>query len=638
VLYFPACGTQRGVRAAHSSWPARSGLRLLIIVCGLWGHVSAAHAELRAIWALDDGTKVRQSETSHPLAAGNETFDAKPARVKLFGARNETVAFQLMLVGGARATPKVRVRLDAIGPIRNGKLSSNPDLFYRGRRITLFRQHYVRVRKRSASLTWKAGSASEPKNLSGMVPDPLSPLEPTDSLTVPANRNQGIWVDIYIPKDVAPGTYQRRLRVSVGDKPCPLAGCQLAVSLNVLPVTLPDETSTKTMVYFSGGENDRDVMPARYFKKPWEAPLSAVRALRARHFRMGRRHRVTLFIGQSAKPNAEVAARLSGATFSREAGYEGPGVGLGQDVYSIHTYGKHDGKVGSAVARRWRDWLRKQGRPDLTYFLYMHDEPGSGDFARINRLAKRAAALPSFVTHDYDPALSVDIYCALAEHYSPKRSRKARAAGKKLWIYNGVRPFSGSFMIDDVAVAPRVNAWIQHKYGIERWFYWESTYYKDVQGGRGHINVWREAWNFSNWDGDKQNGDGLLLYPGRDLFFPAEDKGFAGPLPSIRLKNWRRGLEDVEYLILARKHGHGARVDTLLQRMVPRALADRMSPGKAVAWPEDGQSWLRARRELAALLRAKGSTKSSNTGSAKPRRRRPRGKSQRAATPDEVRP
>jgi hypothetical protein len=572
---------------------------LAISLCGS----SLARAELRAVWALDDGTKVKQGATSHPLASGNETFSANPARIGLFGARNETVAFQLILVGGTSPTHDVRVQMEAIGPIRNGVRTSDPDQFYRARRIMLFRQHYVRVQRRSANLTWEPWSASQPKDLSGMVPDPLSPIGPTDAMSVPAGQNQGVWVDVYIPTDVEPGEYHGRLEVSVGNERCALPSCDIDVALEVLPVTLPERTSTKTMLFFSGGENDRDVMAARYLKDPWSAPLERVQALRTRHFKMGRRHRITMFIGQDSGPNDELAARLSGAIFRRDAGYEGPGAGLGQDLYSIHTYGSHDGKVSRPEAERWRDWLSEHGASGLTYFLYVHDEPVPADFPQVNRLARQARPLPSFVTHKYDPALEVDIFCTPADAYAPTTANKGREAGKRVWIYNGVRPFTGTFMIDDVAVSPRVNAWIQHKHGIERWFYWESTYYKDAQGGRGPINVWREALNFSNWSGDRLNGDGLLIYPGRDLLFPKEDRGLAGPLPSIRLKNWRRGLEDVEYLILARERGHGAFVDELLQTMLPRTLADETEAGAPVSWSDDGQSWLRARRLLAELLR-----------------------------------
>jgi hypothetical protein len=165
-----------------------------------------------------------------------------------------------------------------------------------------------------------------------------------------------------------------------------------------------------------------------------------------------------------------------------------------------------------------------------------------------------------------------------------------------VWIYNGYAPNTGTFVTDDVAISIRVNPWIQHKYEIPRWFYWEATYYRDPQGGRGHVDVYGNANNFRVGDTDKMNGDGLLMYPGRDFIFPERDLGIDAPLPSFRLKNWRRGIQDVEYLRLLEAAGHTAFADRIVDTLIPRALADETHDGDPVSWPEDGERWLEARR------------------------------------------
>lgn len=569
-----------------------------LAIVGLLAAPRPSQAELQAIWAVDDGTKVAADALAQPLARGNGVYAPRPARIALFGARDEIVAFQLILVGGRAPTQRVQVSLPRVGPIANGPLSADPDRYFLNRRIELFAQHYQRLRERSVALSWQPGSAAQPEIALGWLPDALVPLGPGTSLTVPARRNQGVWVDLFIPRDTPPGRYHGTITVTVDGRPCAQPGCQLPIALEVLPLTLPAQPTLRTMLYFSGSDDDRDVVVARYLPQPWEAPDAAVEALRTRHFQLARRHRVTLFIGRDPAPTASLRRQLSGEAFAREAGYEGPGEGIGLDLYVIHSYG---GKLTPREARRWHEWFLLNG-PRATYFLYAQDEPSPTDFPAINAIARRARPVPSFVTHAFVPQLEADLFATLPSSYSVATARRARAAGRQQWIYNGVRPFSGSFVLDDVAVSPRVNAWIQYKHGIARWFYWESTYYSDAQGGRGPIDVWREPLNFSNGHGDRMNGDGLLIYPGRDLLFPAEDRGFDGPLPSIRLKNWRRGLQDVEYLVLARRAGHSAFVDRLLQTLVPRALADATEAGAPVAWPEDGERWLRARRLVADLL------------------------------------
>lgn len=558
-----------------------------------------AHAGIGNIWALDDGTKIKALDLNHRLKAKNGIYDGK--KIRLFAAKNEIIAFQLILEGGAKRTNNIRVKLDEVGSIRNGKLSADPNRYFIDRRIELFKEHYFNITERSHDLSWKKNSDAQPAGFTGLLPDALVPLAEKEFFEVLPRRNQAIWIDIYVPKDTAPGIHRGKIVIEVDGSPCKSANCTLPVELEVLDKTLPDKPHTKTMLWFSGGDNDRDQMAARYFSKPWEATKSQAEKLRHRHFKQVWRHRISLFLGDVNAPHAALKDRLQGTAYSKAAGYDGPGLNVPQDFYSIHTMG---GKVSPSQAKMWTQWFKKQA-PKAKYFLYTVDEPSLSQLAEVNKRAAQAAPVPSFVTSQYDARVKVDIFSVIAEEFSLKKRAAAKKAGKEYWIYNGVRPFSGSFATDDVAISTRVNPWIQYKYKIDRWFYWESTYYNDFQGGRKHINVFRDPINFSNRHGDKMNGDGLLLYPGRDKVFPKEDRNSDNPLPSIRLKNWRRGVQDVEYLRLAEAAGHGAFIKKLIQKMVPRALADETKAGESVSWPEDGEKWLEARRLIFNLLAGK---------------------------------
>lgn len=574
---------------------SRFGRFCLAGLFGLAGATSSrvAEAEIARVWAVDDGTKVKATELSHPLAAGNGTFSEKT--VKLFGLRNETVAFQVILEGGSTITEGVVLRFLGVGPIHDGEgVKNDPDAYWIDRRIEVFEQRYLDVTLRSHDMSWKPWSGAQPADFTGRVPDPLVPH--TAPVTVPPRENKGMWIDVYIPKDAPAGTHRGELTVFVGGEPF----TTLLVDLEVADVSMPDETATKTMVWFSGGENNRDIVAARYFDEPWNTPDEQIAALRRRHFFLARRHRITLFIGEDDAPRPEMQARLEGSWFSRELGYDGPGVSVPQDVYSIHTYG---GKLDDGQASMWTDWFERHA-PNAEIFLYVTDEPHDpAVFPELNAIAKAAKPVPSFVTHAYDERLSFDIFCAPASLYSPATAQ-AVAGASKVWIYNGYLPNTGSFVTDDVAISPRVNPWIQHKYSIPRWFYWEATYYKDAQGGRGHVDVFGNANNFRVGDEDKMNGDGLLMYPGRDRIFKERDLGIDAPLPSIRLKNWRRGIQDVEYLLLVEKAGHAEFARELVRTLIPAALADETTDGDPVAWPEDGEKWLEARRLLFDTLAA----------------------------------
>jgi hypothetical protein len=196
-----------------------------------------------------------------------------------------------------------------------------------------------------------------------------------------------------------------------------------------------------------------------------------------------------------------------------------------------------------------------------------------------------------------------DLVMMTAPDYVPERARLAKEAGKWVWAYNGQRPSAGPLMLDVPAVDLRANAWIAARYGIERWFYWESTYwYDDNRGGIGGwdgFDPFVVAETFHNADGDWANGDGVLVYPGSQSGARGmTDFGARALFPSVRLKNLRRGVEDRAYIDLARAIDR-EEADRVVRRMIPSAL---VHAGKRASWPERGVEWLAARRDLAAIL------------------------------------
>src|ERR1019366_10564910 len=56
---------------------------------------------------------------------------------------------------------------------------------------------------------------------------------------------------------------------------------------------------------------------------------------------------------------------------------------------------------------------------------------------------------------------------------------------RRIFSYNGQRPGAGSCATEDDGVALREQPWGQYKKQIDRWFWWEATYYDDNQAGLG---------------------------------------------------------------------------------------------------------------------------------------------------------
>jgi hypothetical protein len=146
------------------------------------------------------------------------------------------------------------------------------------------------------------------------------------------------------------------------------------------------------------------------------------------------------------------------------------------------------------------------------------------------------------------------------------------------------------------------NGWIAAVSDIERWFYWESTFWDDDnRGGRGAIDPFVTAESFHNTDGDTALGDGLLLYPGTQTTpFSAHSLGQPAVLPSLRLKALRRGLEDAAIIALAARE-HPDPTARLVAEALPAAL-DEAAFDRPASWATAPKRFGETRAALRALV------------------------------------
>jgi len=217
------------------------------------------------------------------------------------------------------------------------------------------------------------------------------------------------------------------------------------------------------------------------------------------------------------------------------------------------------------------------------------------------------------------PTCGLDV--GITDLWENATQRLAQDPSKRFFYYNGSRPASGSFCTEDDGVALRVNGWIQHKKQIDRWFYWESTYYDNYQGEMGQTDVFNRAQTYGSFEGmdleyargesgwNYTNGDGVLLYPGRDCHYPDQSYGIDGPFASLRLKHWRRGIQDADYLALANGINPEA-TQAIIERMIPKVLweygveneEDPTYVYTDISWSTDPDDWENARKELAKII------------------------------------
>lgn len=650
-----------------------------------------AQGRISAVWANDGGDKVLAEERrvsgglSIAPAQGPKNSVWDGAAISLFGARNESLGFNLV-IESADGASDVTVRLDRLdgpgGAAIASRTARGDGVFdYTGRNIELFRVAYLPVKGLSMmsydiyeerwipskmrrpfdvvryGSSWTGAPRkgfekfSDRPGADKSFPDIAVPLETQPAFTVPAGGNQSVWVDIHIPKATPPGTYAGKMIVAEPGGPERV----IPVSLAVRGFTLPDKPSAIASTWLEIYDiAERFLGTPRRYTDPRSNDYRLIVPVLERYAQMLHRHRVVTILDENegiAPPRPETVARLKGTLYSAAKGYDGPGKDTGDGAFFIGPYGGWKWKKGSQAdynrhTDAWMAWFATHA-PNTPRYLYLTDEPNLKDpkaAAEINGWLDKLWAnpgignrLPTMITAGMEQARQqIPRVNAMAGWYGVANTEPFQSAVEEhlkagpvnqLWQYNGKRPASGSFAIEDDGVALRVVQWAAFKKGIAGWFYWAASYYTDYQGGNGKTDVWRQAKTFG-WpakpdpvrgetSGTYANGDGVLIYPGIDrVFRDSPAPGINGPVASLRLKLWRRGIQDADYLTLALQKDPAA-TKAIVDRIVPKVLWEvgvysQRDPsyqhgglGDGISWPTDPDVWEDARRRLADIIERK---------------------------------
>jgi len=535
-----------------------------------------------------------------------------------------------------------------------------------------------------------SGTWFDRPNHNKSYPDIAIPQEVQTTTRIRSGNSQSFWVDIYLPKDAPAGLLTGTLRLTNGSQTI----ANIPVEVTVANFTLNDESQAKSMVFLG----DLDIAE-RYFTGEGAAgqlPRSSYADYRRvvdRHFMLAWRHHLSLIDGNALvafsttptdAPNEDWQRRLRGDLYTADNGYAGPGANREHDIFSIGTYSNwlrwwdltnydpaypnYDSSLPrqtlidtlNARTDQWENWFRNNA-PNVKRFLYVDDEPtfstsrdpnfSTVDFANlVSSVVKNnpgpGGDLQTFITssplgyaHELPHTSILGDVIAHGETAPWNAATNALNADpdREYFMYNGRRPASGTFVIDDDGVALRELPWGQYKKGIERWYYWSSTYYNNFQGGpssrnlaevdargpnyrRGtQTNVFKSAHTFgghthfdpsigeTGWN--YSNGDGVLFYPGTDQVFPEESLNLQGPIASLRLKHWRRGVQDVIYLEQAMARDPVA-TQAIIDEMVPEVMwelgvanpTDPTYVHKPPSWSNNPDDWEDARRRLANII------------------------------------
>lgn len=426
--------------------------------------------------------------------------------VKLSAARREVAAFQIAV----RSENAVR-ELRAIGHVRGAKL-------------TVWREHYVKT------------------NL-GDRPDPLSPMTAID---VPANTAQPLFVELEVPENAKPGVLTGNIEIHTSNEVS-----FIPLELTVHDFELPLTPSLRTAF----GMDGKNV-----------ATFEGVEVGSPAHERLLNMYYELLLSHRISPYNIPVDLMTPEA----EKYLDDPRM----TSFTI-PYPEKDEELKALVDR-----LRKGGWFKKGYF-YVVDEPSTQDaFDQLQKVSDRLkrivgadyklvspyCANPQFKTdkdvYDYLTG-KVTIWCYLTSihYYRTDKLEARRAAGEEIWNYVCWLPQPppwANFYVTNDAIDTRVLFWQEWKYNVQGLLYWSTNFWSN--DGNGTQDPWTDMATVKMID-KTVYGDGSLLYPGKKI-------GHDGPLPSLRLKLIRQGLQDYEYIQLASERAGRPKTDDVVNSQV----------------------------------------------------------------------
>ena len=258
----------------------------------------------------------------------------------------------------------------------------------------------------------------------------------------------------------------------------------------------------------------------------------------------------------------------------------------------------------AAWLRSWDRNLDRAGLGDRLCYTYLIDEPNDAKAYEHTRAwgkavresGSRVKVLVTEQTRTQNAAWgtldgAIDIWVPLFSLFRAGSAAKRQAAGEAIWTYTalcqGKQP-TPWWHTDYPLVNYRAPAWIAWRHGMTGLLYWGGmAYWKQA------TDPWTDPWTYGKTRvgaryeprGRVYNGEGTLLYPGRDC-------GLVGAVPSVRLKALRDAIEDYEYLAI---------LDRLGKRKEALAVVDSVARSWT-DWSTDPAAITKARERLAQLI------------------------------------
>lgn len=580
-----------------------------------------------------------------------------PPEVFLEGLRGEWVSFQILIKLGYNVAS-----LEDVNVIPSKLMLDGSEKFIDVTAFDFYREWFFDIKANSG------GGREVPNHLRrpGLYPDPLIPFkDPFKPGDVPVaapfslEKNPGfalIWVDLFIPRDAAPGLYRGSIdftwrAFSANGQQAETPMPSVDVNLQVWDLDMPHERNIGT----SYGMHNW--LLRRYHGGPDpDAPSANFDEIVRTYHKVLHQHRMDLTYQKGPVEfkfdddgellpvdwtayDAHMQPRIDGTYFDDTVGvtrfasgmFE-PGGGTGsmtEDQYkaAARAFVEHLDEKGW-LHRMWtystdEPWLNGG---DETWARVIHD---AGLLHEASDLWKGRVLVTGPMYRGAEDV--VDIWCPVTPMYGDWFWLESDYAGRgdydehmanggELWFYNcnaNFPPFAGYDIDTTIGYEPRIlkwGAWFEKATGF---LYWHTNYWSQA-------GPWVEWQSIANFDVlFARNGDGLLWYPGDSDGYHVDNEGnpipsgvpewlsIDGPITSYRMKQIRDGLEDWELFIMADKAGLGDWLRTEIGRAYTKfgtpfyedcSIEGAYCPAKGEPWTLDENVLLDVRKRVASKL------------------------------------
>jgi hypothetical protein len=471
---------------------------------------------------------------------------AGDSKVIIKAARNEVESFQVAITSSSASYQITDAYIS--------DLADSTGLLINKSASTFFRIEYVNVKRLSEN--------PDPGFATGYYADPLIPfVNPMTGnvirksggttkyalpIDVSPKLNGAIWVDIKVPADAKPGDYTGTFTVLCSD----LSRVSIPITLTVWDFILPDRPSCSSCF---GAYNNIEFF---FGSKEGTSEYALIEQLYAQEIA---RHRINPPVPRRFLPEVNsngdliIIRAMNDSLIQFTSRY---------NVTSMEVpYAPYKSNASKRALAGYVNYLQSLDLLDGS-FCYIIDEPSSktqyqyiiDHSTHIYTGVPNISTLVTEQTYPQNPSWPdingfIDIWCPIFDYIDEDTINQKIASGNKVWSYtalsNGPPSYHPQYervknyrapywQIDRPLTNYRVPLWFNYRYHITGLLYYNVT-------SSGVPDPWNNPLYSEQW-----NGDGVL-------FYPATPCGFKGPVPTMRLKNLRDGLEDYEYMMILQK-------------------------------------------------------------------------------------